>query len=168
MDHQFTAKLNDWLSNPEDLAQGALLLLQLTGNTFQYQKLLSDLPHYRDYIIERLKQFAVIRNQGLDHQAVVAEVEKAGKAVDDAASEDSRQFTGKRPDHDSLPDKIQQLYDSNLELYSKMRDLHAKVRLIAASNASCKDADLLPFAREIVKLDKQRLKNWEEYDSFKG
>ena len=41
------------------------------------------------------------------------------------------------------------------------------MRLIIQSDAPCKDADLLPFADEIVRLDKIRLANWKKYDSYR-
>lgn len=74
--------------------------------------------------------------------------------------------TGKRPDHDSLPDEIKALYVENLSLLHEMRELHMQLRHLSTENATCPDSERYPFLKELIAKDKQYHKNWETYDRY--
>ena len=100
------------------------------------------------------------------------------KAADSAASGDATPSaspthnntasarTGKRPDHDTLPDEIKALYVENLTLLHEMRELHMKLRSLSVENATCPDSERYPFLKELIAKDKQYHKNWETYDRY--
>lgn len=171
-DPAFTQKLRAWLDDENrDCAEGALLLLRLRGNQREYMKLSADPEHYRQYIFDNIKKFYDFRAADISHDHVVARVEKAEKIAANVAEISSEstgegQRSGKRADHDKLPEDVQQCYVNNADLMHRIGDLHTKIRLIVKSDASCKDADLLPFAEEIIRLDKKRLANWKKYDNY--
>lgn len=172
-DPAFTRKLRDWLNDEKrDYANGALLIFRMRGNHNEFRKLNAELTKYKKYIFDTIKKFYDFRAADISHEVVKKKVDKAVKianqseAVSKAENESAGTRSGKRADHDKLPEDIQKCYADNLDLMRRISDAHTKIRLIIASNASCKDADLLPFADLIVKLDKKRLANWKKYDSF--
>ncbi len=166
MDKKFTQKIKDFLDSPQkDWADGVEILFRLRANPVEYRKLIRDPESYAQYITAQLRKFYDFRSSGVSHEQVVRKVEQAERAADEAQSDEKR--SGKRPDHEQLPPEIRQLYDDNLPIYRRIADYHAKIRLIIQSKADCKDADLLPFATEIVRLDKIRLQNWKKYDSYR-
>ena len=74
--------------------------------------------------------------------------------------------TGKRIDHDSLPDEIKVKYVENLSILQRMRELHLKLRSLSLDTAPCPDSERYPFLKELIELDKKMHANWEEYDHF--
>lgn len=179
-DLAFTRRLGEWLDNPAaDQAEGALLLYKLRANPIEYRRISADPQKYSQYIRDQLKKFYDFRVSDTTHEQVVATVRKAENAVasmpeatviapSDSAIPKEPVRSGRRADHDTLPEEIRKCYDDNIELMRKIRDRHTKMRLIIQSKASCKDADLLPFAQDIISLDKKRLANWKKYDSYKA
>ena len=74
--------------------------------------------------------------------------------------------TGKRDDHDSLPDEIKAKYVENLSILQRMRELHLKLRSLSLDTVPCPDSERYPFLKELIDLDKKMHANWEEYDHF--
>ena len=74
--------------------------------------------------------------------------------------------TGKRIDHDSLPDEIKAKYVENLSILQRMRELHLKLRSLSLDTSPCPDSERYPFLKELINLDKKMHANWEEYDHF--
>ncbi len=165
----FTQKLREWINNENrDYAAGVMLLYRLRANPVEFRRLSADPAAYKDYIFSQLKKFLDFRTGSVSHQEVVERV-SAADSIARKADADSGEGTrsGRRHDHDSLPDEIKKCYADNLDLIRQISDRHTKMRLIIQSDAPCKDADLLPFADEIVRLDKIRLANWKKYDSYR-
>ncbi|MDE5644595.1 MAG: hypothetical protein K2I45_03020 [Muribaculaceae bacterium] len=168
----FTQKLRDWINNENrDYADGVLLLYRLRANPVEFRRLSADPVAYKDYIFAQLKKFLDFRTGSVSHQEVAERVAVADSiaraAAADSADSGEGARSGRRHDHDSLPDEIKKCYVDNLDLMRQISDRHTKMRLIIQSDAPCKDADLLPFADEIVRLDKIRLANWKKYDSYR-
>lgn len=171
LDDRLTRELADWLNDEKrDPSQGAALLYRLRGNPVEYRNLMRDPERHAAYILAGVRRFHDMRVRRLSHADVaarVAEAEQAAQssgAVFDESGPGER--TGKRADHDALPAEVQALYEENIRLMRRIREMHTNMRLILRSAAACKDADLLPFAEEIVKCDKLRLKNWKRYDAY--
>lgn len=168
-DISFTSKLRRWLDDENrEYSEGAMLLFRLRGNQIEFRKLSANPDAYRKYIFDNIKKFYDFRVAEIPHEKVVEKVGKARKAAEDVdkGSPNEGNRSGKRPDHDELPEDIKSLFEQNKSLILRIADLHRKMRLIINSKAECKDADLLPFADEIIRLDKRRLANWKKYDNF--
>lgn len=165
----FTQKLRDWINNENrDYVAGVMLLYRLRANPVEFRRLSADPVAYKDYIFAQLKKFLDFRTGSVSHQEVAERVAVADSIAREAGSgNDEGVRSGRRHDHDSLPDEIKKCYVDNLDLMRQISDRHTKMRLIIQSDAPCKDADLLPFADEIVRLDKIRLANWKKYDSYR-
>ena len=173
MDAKFTQTVQDWLNTPDerrDYAQGALLLLRLTGNQIMYRNLMANPRRNAEFIERQLQKRLSFRLQQLTH----AQVEEMQSQVNEIAKrvltpnsgENFKQ--GKRDDHDNLPDEIQALYVENLGIVQRMRELHLKLRSLSLENVTCPDSERYPFLKELIALDKKLHSNWETYDHYTG
>lgn len=175
MDKEFTNKLQTWLSLPRedrDWDEGALMLLQLTGNKIMYRNLSVNPEGKANFIEGKLQQYLEFRLAELTHEQVKEmqhAVEKIVKEHTEFKSDDNeaKNFkASKRADHDTLPEEIQALYVENLDLVHRMRELHLKLRTMSTTDSTCADSDRYPFLKEFIKLDKKLHDNWNVYDHF--
>ena len=182
-DPKFTETLQAWMNTPDaqkNWDEGAILLLQLSGNRIMYRNISLNPKGKAEFIKGQLQKYLNFRLQKLTHDQVadmqtkVDDIVKnvikpAGKSEIDVAnkSEEFADFkAGKRPDHDDLPEEIQALYVENLDIVHRMRELHLKLRTLSLDNATCPDSERYPFLKEIINLDKKRVANWDIYDHF--
>ena len=197
MNNQFTEKLQAWLNTPDeqkDYAEGALLLLQLSGNQIMYRNISVNPKGKAEFIKGKLQQYLKFRLAQLTHE----QVEQMQKKVDDIVkvtikpafervqnqtglnSAEREQVrlkgkpdgdfadfkAGKRADHDKLPEEIQALYAENLDIVHRMRELHLQLRKLSTANVTCPDSERYPFLKELIALDKKLHENWDTYDHF--
>lgn len=175
MDKEFTNKLQAWLSQPRedrDWDEGALMLLQLTGNKIMYRNLSVNPEGKANFIEGKLQQYLEFRLAELTHEQVkemqhaVEEIVKEHTEFKSDDNEAKNFKAGKRADHDTLPEEIQALYVENLDLVHRMRELHLKLRTMSTTDSTCADSDRYPFLKEFIKLDKKLHDNWNVYDHF--
>lgn len=175
MDNTFTDKLQTWLSLPReerDWDEGALMLLQLTGNKIMYHNLSVNPEGKANFIEGKLQQYLEFRLAELTHEQVkemqhaVEEIVKEHTEFKSDDNEAKNFKAGKRADHDTLPEEIQALYVENLDLVHRMRELHLKLRTMSTTDSTCADSDRYPFLKEFIKLDKKLHDNWNVYDHF--
>ena len=172
MDHKFTELIKQWLetpSNQRDYSVGALYLLKLSGNHIMYRNIVAQLDRRHDFVDYQIQKYYNFRVQALTH----AQVEEMQQQVDVIVAEHislavnaDEHKTGKRDDHDSLPDEIKAKYVENLSILQRMRELHLKLRSLSLDTVPCPDSERYPFLKELIDLDKKMHANWEEYDHF--
>ena len=172
MDHKFTELIKQWLETPSDqrdYSVGALYLLKLSGNQIMYRNIVAQLDRRHDFVDYQIQKYYNFRVQALTH----AQVEEMQQQVDVIVAEHislavnaDEHKTGKRDDHDSLPDNIKAKYVENLSILQRMRELHLKLRSLSLDTAPCPDSERYPFLKELIDLDKKMHANWEEYDHF--
>ena len=172
MDNKFTELIKQWLetpSNQRDYSVGALYLLKLSGNQIMYRNIVAQLDRRHEFVDYQIQKYYNFRVQALTH----AQVEEMQQQVDVIVSEHislaanaDEHKTGKRDDHDSLPDEIKAKYVENLSILQRMRELHLKLRSLSLDTAPCPDSERYPFLKELIELDKKMHANWEEYDHF--
>ena len=187
-DPKFTEKLQAWVNTPDDQKdwdEGAILLLQLSGNKIMYRNISVNPKGKAEFITGQLQKYLNFRLQELTKDQVqemqsevdeiVAKVIKpfaiaeslGADASKTGKSEEFAEFkAGKRADHDSLPEEIQALYVENLDIIHRMRELHMKLRSLSLDDATCPDSERYPFLKEIIALDKRLHANWDAYDHF--
>lgn len=172
MDKNFTEKLQAWLNTPDsekDYAEGAILLLQLSGNKIMYQNISVNPKGKAEFITGKLQQYLKFRLQQHTHSEVVEMQKKVEVIVKETVKPDE-EFAdfkaGKRADHDSLPEEIQGLYAENLDIVHRMREVHLQLRKLSTENATCPDSERYPFLKELIDLDKKLHENWDKYDHF--
>ena len=172
MDHQFTEKLQQWMNTPDekkDWAEGAIMLLQLSGNKIMYANISVNPKGKAEFIKGKLQKYLNFRLQDLTKQEVKEMQKKVEVIVKDTIKPDGdfADFkAGKRADHDMLPDEIKVLYAENLDIVHRMRELHLKLRTLSLEDATCPDSERYPFLKEIISLDKKLHENWDTYDHF--
>ena len=174
LDNAFTEKLQRWLNTPDDqkdYAEGAMLLLQLSGNQIMYRNISINPKGKAEFIIGKLQQYLNFRLQQLTHEEV-GEMQRqvdviVQKTIKPQEESEFAEFkAGKRADHDKLPEEIQARYVENLDIVHKMRELHLKLRTLSTENATCPDSERYPFLKELIALDKKLHENWEVYDHY--
>lgn len=175
MDKTFTDKLQAWLNQSReerDWDEGALMLLQLTGNKIMYRNLSVNPEGKANFIEGKLQQYLEFRLAELTHEQVkemqhaVEEIVKEHTEFKSDDNEAKNFKAGKRADHDTLPEEIQTLYVENLDIVHRMRELHLKLRTMSTTDSTCADSDRYPFLKEFIKLDKKLHDNWNVYDHF--
>ena len=172
MDHQFTEKLQQWMNTPDgqkDWDEGAIMLLQLSGNKIMYANVSVNPKGKAEFIKGKLQQYLNFRLQQLTHEQVKEMQQKVDVIVKDTIKPDGDfdDFkAGKRTDHDTLPDDIKALYAENLDIVHRMRELHLKLRTLSLEDATCPDSERYPFLKELIALDKKLHENWDAYDHF--
>ena len=172
MDNKFTELIKQWLETPSDqrdYSVGALYLLKLSGNQIMYRNIVAQLDRRHEFVDYQIQKYYNFRVQALTH----AQVEEMQQQVDvivaehiSLAANADEHKTGKRDDHDSLPDEIKAKYVENLSILQRMRELHLKLRSLSLDTAPCPDSERYPFLKELIDLDKKMHANWEEYDHF--
>lgn len=177
MDNIFTEKLRAYLDNPEEernIEEGATMLLQLERNQSRYKSILlhARMPIYREMLFKRLKMHLQRRIDGYTLEEVkrmepvadqmVATVKEVA-VVDE--SDTVVGHTGKRADHDQLPEDARLKYQENLAVMTKMRRIHAEISLLREQGAQ--PCDLYERLKMLLDLDEQRLANWADYDAAK-
>ena len=172
MDNKFTELIKQWLetpSNQRDYSVGALYLLKLSGNQIMYRNVVAQLDRRHDFVDYQIQKYYNFRVQALTHAQVEEMQQKVDVIVAEhislAANADEHK-TGKRIDHDSLPDEIKVKYVENLSILQRMRELHLKLRSLSLDTAPCPDSERYPFLKELIELDKKMHANWEEYDHY--
>ena len=172
MDNKFTELIKQWLetpSNQRDYSVGALYLLKLSGNQIMYRNIVAQLDRRHEFVDYQIQKYYNFRVQALTHAQVEEMQQKVDVIVAEhislAANADEHK-TGKRIDHDSLPDEIKAKYVENLSILQRMRELHLKLRSLSLDTAPCPDSERYPFLKELIELDKKMHSNWEEYDHF--
>lgn len=175
MDKTFTDKLQAWLNQSRedrDWDEGALMLLQLTGNKIMYRNLSVNPEGKANFIEGKLQQYLEFRLAELTHEQIkemqqaVEEIVKEHTEFKSDDNEAKNFKAGKRADHDTLPEEIQALYVENLDIVHRMRELHLKLRTMSTTDSTCADSDRYPFLKEFIKLDKKLHDNWNIYDHF--
>ena len=172
MDNKFTELIKQWLETPSDqrdYSVGALYLLKLSGNQIMYRNIVAQLDRRHEFVDYQIQKYYNFRVQALTH----AQVEEMQQQVDvivaehiSLAANADEHKTGKRDDHDSLPDEIKAKYVENLSILQRMRELHLKLRSLSLDTAPCPDSERYPFLKELIALDKKMHANWEEYDHY--
>jgi len=178
-DPQFTAKLQDWMNTPDsqkDWDEGAILLLQLSGNRIMYQNISVNPKGKAEFIKGQLQKYLNFRLQQLTHEQVEEMQQKVEVIVQKVIKPDvaninrSAEFAdfkaGKRPDHDSLPEEIRALYVENLDLVRRMRETHMKLRSLSLADATCPDSERYPYLKALIEYDKKLHENWDVYDHY--
>lgn len=173
---RFDPKITEWLqqfvNTPKenrDYRQAAEMMLTISGNKIRYAMMMRKGPEtFADIIDKYLTDNLNFRLARLTREEVKTMSRQAEKIVADSDNTQEKIKTGKRADHESLPEDIQSYYIQTLDCVQKQRELHLQIRNLALGSATCPDSELYPFVKEIISLDKLRLELWKKYDEWKS
>lgn len=161
LDETLTKKIQEYLAmdtESRDYIAGTDLLLRLNRNRFLHASLRR---RRNDKKLDReLAKYLRIRLAGL----TTAEVERMDRTtMQQAASDTAAPRHGKRADHDSLPQEVQDLYERNGEVFRKLRQTFETLK--GMENAS--SCDRYEYLVQLAELDRTYRSNWQAYDNWK-
>lgn len=177
VDEKFTKQIQEWLSTPDsdkDIPLGASLLYRMNRNRILYtnilarpQKLLSKLKYELNKHLKYRLDKKTVDDVVKMNRTVISEAEDIIKntPVIDAekeAPQDASVAKGKREDHDSLPNGIKQLWDDNIEIFYKIKQLFETLKTME-SKQPC---DRYEYLKQLDELDKKYRANMYAYDSY--
>ena len=172
------------------IRDGAMLLLQLNRNQGLYQRIMrnplrnvSKLEYeIKKHVNYRLKGYTINDIVKLDNEitpqveTAVRECEEVRKSLVEEGCTNAEQImlypvpaedgtkvvTGKRPDHDKLPEDIQKIWDDNAGRWKKIKETY---NLLLTLNAPCDRIEHLQLLKESWYKYKQEMCR---YDAFSG
>lgn len=176
LDPILTRKVQEWLNAPEserDIKDGATLMLQLNRNRALYNSVMLRPEKFKDKLVYELKKYLRIR---LDNMTVseVSKMEtevmpRAQETIDnmpvistDAEITAGSVARGKRPDHDSLPASIRELWDSNEQRYRSIVLLYNELKAMSDTQP----CDRYEKLRLLDEADKKYRSNLRQYDAY--
>lgn len=176
LDPVLTRKVQEWLNAPEserDIKEGATLMLQLNRNRALYNSVMLRPEKFKDKLVYELKKYLRIR---LDNMTVseVATMEtevmpRAKETIEsmpvistDDEIQEGAIAKGRRPDHDSLPAHIRELWDSNKPRYRKIVLLFNELKAMHDAQP-CDRYEKLRLLDEADKKYRSNLKKYDEY-----
>ena len=169
----------------EQVRQGATLLLKVDPFRSRsiYNSAMIRPQSMLKWVQADLRKFLGIRKRGIERQDIarynadaVRQVQETLSKVPDtvAADKDVKEslgeipetgIRGKRPDHDSLPEEIQALWDKNAERWKKMRQLHAQLEaMIARPGYRACDGNELCYT--LLQADNELRNDYRRYDEW--
>lgn len=163
MDNKLTKNIQDWLNampDKQDVAAGALLLLQVNRNRILYQNILRKPEQLKEKLIYELQKHLKYRLDGLTLQQVVAMDKKVTKEVTETIQQS--QLKGQRADHQNLPPEIQQLFFQAHDYMVTMRSIHEKLKLMNAD----KPCERYTFLKELLTVHDKYRDCYNRYDAY--
>lgn len=158
-----TSQISDWLNaspKQRSLEDGALLLLRLNANRIMYQQILRNrLAEKLEY---ELQKHLNIRLHGLT-RAEVAKVERQVMPRLKKELANGEEYRGRRADHDSLPDKVKELYERNGTRWRQMHRLFETLKTMR----DAQPCDRHELVHQLIQLDDAYRADWEKYDHWK-
>lgn len=177
LDPNITQDIQNWLNTPEqerDIKAGADLMLSLNRNRALYNSIIRRPDKFLPKLVYELKKYLRMR---LDNMAVADVVRMEQRVIPSVAgiienppvlSTDDELpaghvALGRRPDHNSLPENIRELWESNEARYRQINVLFNELKAMRDSKP-CDRYEKLVILDE---LDKTYRSNLEQYDNFR-
>ena len=199
LDPTFTTRMQRYLAQTSDereVAQGALLLFQLTGNAYLYHNALLHPQKYAPTIEHELQKHLRIRLDGLTRQEVaqlereslprIAQTISQGAPTsidenthqrlgDDASSVVSSPTITTDTDHPAAQHKGKRPDHDKLpkdiqELYEKNGDIYYKMKTLYNQLLQMEDSapcDRYELLKQLRQADDKYRANWKQYDEYK-
>ncbi len=165
MDHKLTREMQLWLNTPpqeRSLEAGADILLRLNSNPWMRTQILRNRDERK--LEYELKKYLKIRLEGLTREEVVLmerrELPRIRSHFEPVPSRAAH--TGRREDHDQLPERIRALVDRNAVVYKKMKQVYETLKTMENATA----CDRHEYIKVLVSLDKEYRGNWATYDNY--
>lgn len=176
IDNALTQAVQDWLNTPEserDIHKGAEMLLALTHNRALYNSVLRRPDKFMAKMVYELRKHLRLR---LDHMAVTdvvrLEAQVIPRVIDafgepPAISADSELpealvAKGKRADHDSLPEDIKDIWETNGQLYRRIVVLFNELKAMA----DAQPCDRYEKLKMLDEAEKSYRSNFAIYDAY--
>lgn len=167
IDNKFTEEIQSIVQSEsvtdEQIVQGVMLLRRIAPGNMTYmrwQQLANSRPTYiKDHVLKELKKHLSYRLDELTRSDVRVMDDKVQTAVSETLRTPR---TGKREDHNSLPDQIRALWDDSAALYIKIKDKFEECKALNDQQA----CDRYEVLKVLAELDETYRKNMKAYDDF--
>ena len=147
----------------EQIVEGVQLLRRIAPSNMMYMRwaqLANSRPaHIKEHVLKELKKHLAYRLDELTRDQVRILDIKVQKEVIQTLQ---AQHTGKREDHDLLPDEIKALWDDNASIYKKMKDKFEECKALNDQMA----CDRYEVLKVLAELDDTYRKNMKAYDEY--
>lgn len=147
----------------EQVVEGVQLLRRIAPSNMMYMRwaqLANSRPaHIKDHVLKELKKHLAYRLDELTRDQVRILDIKVQKEVIQTLQ---AQHTGKREDHELLPDDIKALWDDNASIYKKMKDKFEECKALNDKMA----CDRYEVLKVLAELDDTYRKNMKAYDDY--
>lgn len=173
LDERLTKDIQQWLNSPQEqrsLEKGAEMLLRLNRNRYMNAQILRRANFAK--LEYELRKHLKIRLEGLttrevaimeqNHLPRISEMLEAQPVIDADADHNAGNFSGRREDHDELPEDIQALYERNGEIYFKMKQIFETLKGMEDATP----CDRHEYLLQLIELDKEYRENWNAYDTW--
>lgn len=180
IDDKLTTDMQGWLNTEpakRDLLKGAEMVLKLTRNRILFQNISRNPQKFASKIEYELNKYLKIR---LDRKTIqdvvqmdkvlVPSVEKtletfkpAEISSDGDVPQEAVIAKGKREDHDSLPEDIQQLWESNKDIYFRLKETFETLKTMR----DALPCDRYEYLKQLEELDTKYRDNMNKYDHYK-
>lgn len=173
LDERLTKDIQQWLNSPQEqrsLEKGAEMLLRLNRNRYMNAQILRRANFAK--LEYELRKHLKIRLEGLttrevaimeqNHLPRISEMLGAQLVIDADADHNAGNFSGRREDHDELPEDIQALYERNGEIYFKMKQIFETLKGMEDATP----CDRHEYLLQLIELDKEYRENWNAYDTW--
>lgn len=166
IDKLLRARIEEWLAKEshtaDELVDGATMMLQCSRNVAMFNTVMRKPSHFEGKIAYELKKHLAYLQDDLNlddvkelEQSVLPAVEKEVEEVEKDSS-----VRGKRADHDSLPQHIQDLWTKNAERYKKIKQAHETCKTLTAA------CDRYEYTKAIAELWTAYKKDFDTYDNY--
>ncbi len=171
-----TQRVQDWLNTPEenrDITEGATLYLQLSRNRALYNSVLRKPEKFRPKLIYELRKYLRIRLDNMAMSDIVELESRVMPLVEQTIDElptvmaddefpEAMVACGRRSDHNSLPDDIKDLWESNRDRYRRIVLLFNELKAMAGA-APCDRYEKLQILAELDRVYRDNLRAYDSY-----
>lgn len=156
-----------WLTSEhtteENIRQGATLLLQVNRNQGMYQRIMRNPLRHVETVVYQLQKHVDMRLEGYSISDVVKLNNEVMAPVKEEMDNEGngKVAKGKRPDHDALPQDIQDIWEKNAERWKRIKEEYNTCKSI---NKPCDRFEHLKVLKEAWYTYKKEM---ARYDDFK-
>ncbi len=178
IDEKLTQQIAAWLTLPDpksdgQVTDGAQLLLRLNRNRALYNSVVLRPQRHAGKVAYELKKWYSIRTDGMTLDAVNrmdSEITPVVKSAVEAEPKDAQgniidseglpAISGKRIDHESLPDEIKDIWQKNAERWKKIKQLYNTLLTLQ------QPYDRYEYLKQMKELWYEYKADFEKYDSY--
>ena len=165
-DPRLTEQIQAWLSTEpaeRDIRTGADLLLRLNRNRALHQTILRRPEKMAAKLAYELGKHLRIRLDGYTMAEVVKlQAELMPQVAAPLETDPTATHSGRRADHDQLPEHIRAIYEQGGEIFRKMKQIYETLRTMD-NRPPC---DRYEHLQILAELDSKYRRGWETYDTY--
>lgn len=165
MDNKLTKKIQDWLSampEQQNIAEGAMLLLQLNRNRILYQNIIRNPGKMKSKLEYELQKHLNMRLDGQTVATVRVMDRQVTAKVAAVLTEPAELRKGMRKDHNELPENIRNLFDEAHNIMIEMRSVHERLKVMN----DARPCDRYPYLKQLLKLYDRYRECYNQYDTY--